>query len=105
MRGEETSAWLEAAQAHVKRLTEKRGQIAAAASSPAPSAATSASPSLTGAASRGTAARRAPLLDDDVLSLLPRFLAWVHYKVAQIRVDVGNTQVRKRRRRRRSRKS
>jgi hypothetical protein len=34
--------------------------------------------------------REPPMLDDALLSLLPRVLAWAHWKVAQVRIDVSN---------------
>jgi hypothetical protein len=34
-----------------------------------------------------------PILDDDLLSLLPRFLAWVHWHVGLVRLDISNHQL------------
>lgn len=68
----------------------------ASGASPAPTSSSSSSISQQHHQKPGQKAKakvplEAPVLDDDLLSLLPRVLAWVHWKVAQVRIDISNT--------------
>ena len=45
------------------------------------------------AAAASTSSLPPPVVDDDLSSLLPRFFAWVHYKVALIWLDISNAQL------------
>jgi hypothetical protein len=75
-RAEGTAAWLGGAEAFVRRIAGKRAEARAAAGRRG------------GGESEGGGVT--PPLDDDLLILLPRVLAWAHWKIAQVRLDISN---------------